>query len=157
MSYVSVTQVMSLPYYYYQCVPTQLLVHTTWLMSRPCTTVGAYRLTYVLTYVLRWPLYISTVSSPELLETCVTLCATDALCTVYVAAYCTTVHVIIHLMLLPYKLMSYRDTTFVVRSRTVTQLMLLGQDRTIYVIRNITYDVMSPIATYVRYLWRSTT
>ena len=96
-------------------------------------------------------------SSPELLETFVTLRATDALHTVYVAAYCTTVHVVIHLMSLPYKLMSYRDTTFVVRSRTVTQLMLLGQDRTIYVIRNITYDVMSPIATYVRYLCRSTT
>jgi hypothetical protein len=100
---------------------------------------------------------MSTVSSLELLETCVTLCATDALRTVYVAAYCTTVHVVIHLMLLPYKLMSYRDTTYVVRSRTVTQLMLLGHDRTIYVKRNITYDVMSLIATYVRYLCCSTT
>jgi len=34
----------------------------------------------------------------------------------------------------------------------VTQLMLLSHDRTIYVVRNITYDVMSLIATYVRYL-----
>jgi hypothetical protein len=50
-------------------------------------------------------------------------------------------------MLLPYKLMSYRDTTYVVRSRTMTQHMLLGHDRTIYVIHNITYDVMSLIAT----------
>jgi hypothetical protein len=68
--------------------------------------------------------------------------ATDALRTVYVAAYCTTVHVEIHLMLLPYKLMSYRDTTYVVRSRAMTQLMLLDHDRTIYVIRNITYDAI---------------
>jgi hypothetical protein len=41
--------------------------------------------------------------------------ATDALHTVYVAAYSTTIHVVIHLMLLPYKLMSYCDTTYVVR------------------------------------------
>jgi hypothetical protein len=61
--------------------------------------------------------YMSTVSSLELLETCVMLCATDALRTVYVAAYCTTVHVVIHLMLLPYKLMLYRDTTYFVRPR----------------------------------------
>jgi hypothetical protein len=149
----AMTQLMSLPYNYYRCVPAQPSVRTTWLMLRPRTTVGAYRLTYV----VRWPLYISTVSSPELLETCVTLHATDALHTVYVAAYFTTVHVIIHLMLLPYKLMSYRDTTYFVRSRTVTQLMLLGHDRTIYVVRNITYDAMSLIATYVRYLCCSTT
>jgi hypothetical protein len=82
-------------------------------MFRPRTTVGAYRLTYV----VRSPLYISTVSSPELLETCVTLRATDALHTVYVAAHFTTVHVVKHLMLVPYKLMSYRVTTYVVRSR----------------------------------------
>jgi hypothetical protein len=88
---------------------------------------------------------------------CVMLRATDALRTVYVAAYCTTVHVAIHLMLLPYKLMSYHDTTYVVRSRIMTQLMLLGHDRMIYVVRNITYDAMSLIATYVRYLCRSTT
>jgi len=60
---------------------------------------------------------MSTVSSPELLETCVTLRATDVLRTVYVAAYCTTVHVVIHLLLLGYKLMTYRDTTYVVRPR----------------------------------------
>jgi hypothetical protein len=58
--------------------------------------------------------------------------------TVYVAAYSTTVHVVIHLMLLPYKL-----------CHTVTQLMLLGHNHTIYVVRNITYDAMSLIATYV--------
>jgi len=89
---------------------------------------------------------LSTVSSPELLETCVTLRATDALHTVYVATYSTTVHVIIHLMLLPYNL-----------CRTVTQLMLLGHERTIYVVRSVTYDVMSLTATYVRYLCCSTT
>jgi len=83
-------------------------------MLRPRTTVGAYRLTYD----VRSPLYISTVSSPELLETCVTPRATDALKTVYVAAYFTTIHVIIHLMLVPYKLMSYRNTTYVVRSQS---------------------------------------
>ena len=99
---------------------------------------------------------LSTVSSPELLETCVTLRATDVLHTVYVAAYSTTIHVVIHLMLLPYKLMSYRDTTYVVRSRTATHLMLLGHDRTICVIRNVTCDAMSLIATYVRYLCCST-
>jgi hypothetical protein len=33
----------------------------------------------------------------------------------------------------------------------MTQLMLLGCDRTIYVVRNITYDVISLTATYVRY------
>ena len=60
---------------------------------------------------------LSTVSSPDLLKTCVTLHATDALHTVYVAAYSTAVYVVIHLMLLPYKLMSYHDTTNVVRSR----------------------------------------
>ena len=43
--------------------------------------------------------------------------ATDALRIVYVVAYSSTVHVVIHLMLLPYKLMSYRDTTNVVRPR----------------------------------------
>jgi hypothetical protein len=43
--------------------------------------------------------------------------ATDVLHTAYVVAYSSTVHVVIHLMLLPYKLMSYRDTTYVVRSR----------------------------------------
>jgi hypothetical protein len=89
---------------------------------------------------------LSTVSSPELLETCVTLRATDALRTVCVTAYSTTVHVVTHLMLLPYNL-----------CRTVTQLMLLGHDRTIYVVRSVTYDVMSLTATYVRYLCCSTT
>ena len=89
---------------------------------------------------------LSTVSSPELLETCITLRATDALRTVCVAAYSTTVHVVTHLMLLPYN-----------SCRTVTQLMLLGNDRTFYVVRNITYDAMSLIATYVRYLCCSTT
>jgi hypothetical protein len=74
------------------------------LSMRTRTTFGAYRSTYVLTYVLR-----------VLLETCVMLRATDALRTVYVAAYCTAVHVVIHLM-------SYRTNL----CRTVTQLMLLG-------------------------------
>jgi hypothetical protein len=60
---------------------------------------------------------MSTVSSPELLEPCVMLRATDALRIVYVVAYSSTVHVVIHLMLLPYKLMSYRDTTYVVRQQ----------------------------------------
>jgi len=99
----AMTQLMSLPYNYYRCVPAQPSVQTTRLMLRPRTTVCAYRLS------------------------------------------------------LPYKLMSYRDTTYVVWSRTVTQLMLLGHDRTIYVVRNITYDAMSLIATYVRYLCCSTT
>jgi hypothetical protein len=89
---------------------------------------------------------LSTVSSPELLETCVTLRVTDALRTVYVAAYSTTVHVVTHLMLLLYNL-----------CRTVTQLMLLGHDRIIYVVRSVTYDVMSLTATYVRYLCCSMT
>jgi hypothetical protein len=34
----------------------------------------------------------------------------------------------------------------------VTQLMLLGHDHTIYVVRSVTYDVMSLTATYVRHL-----
>jgi len=72
--------------------------------------------------------------------------ATDALRTVCVAAYSTTVHVVTHLMLLPYN-----------SCRTVTQLMLLGHDRAIYVISSVTYDVMSLTATYVRYLCCSTT
>jgi hypothetical protein len=72
--------------------------------------------------------------------------ATDALRTVCVAAYSTTVHVVMHLMLLPYNLCG-----------TVTQLMLLGHNRTIYVVRSVTYDVMSLTATYVRYLCCSTT
>jgi hypothetical protein len=97
------------------------------LSMRTRTTFGVYRMTYVASPHNCWcvPLnlcrkmiaVLSTVSSPELLETCVTLHATDALHTVYVAAYSTTVHIVIHLMLLPYKLMSYRDTTNVVRSR----------------------------------------
>jgi len=77
---------------------------------------------------------------------CVTLRATDALRTVCVAAYSTTVHVETHLMLLPYNL-----------CRTVTQLMLLGHDRTICVVHSVTYDVMSLTATYVGYLCCSTT
>jgi hypothetical protein len=89
---------------------------------------------------------LGTVSSPELLYTCVTLHATDALRTVSVAAYSTTVHVVTHLMLLPYDLCG-----------TVTQLMLLGHDRTTCVVRSITYDVMLLLATYVRYLCRSMT
>jgi hypothetical protein len=104
-------------------------------MLRPRTTVGAYRLTYV-----------GTVSSPELLKTCVMLRTTDALRTVCVAAYSTIIHVITHLMLLPYNL-----------CHTVTQLMLLGHDRTTCVICSVTYDVMSLLATYVRYLRCSTT
>jgi hypothetical protein len=91
------------------------------------TTVGAYRLTYV-----------------DALRT--TNRATDALCTVRVAAYSTTVHVVTHLMLLPYNL-----------CHTVTQLMLLGHDCTTCVIRSVSYDVMSLLATYVRYLCCSTT
>jgi len=83
-------------------------------MLRPRTTVGAYRLTYV----VRSPLYISTVSSPELLDMCITLCTTDALQTVYVTAFFTIVHVVIHLMLVLNKLMSYHDTTYVVRSQS---------------------------------------
>jgi hypothetical protein len=39
----------------------------------------------------------------------------------------------------------------------MTQLMLLGHDHTIYVVRNITYDAMSLTATYVRYLCCSMT
>jgi hypothetical protein len=89
---------------------------------------------------------LSTVSSPELLETCVTLRATDALCTVCVVAYSTTVHVITHLMLLLYNL-----------CRTMTQLMLLRHDRTIYIVHSVTYDVMSLTAAYVRYLCCSMT
>jgi hypothetical protein len=77
---------------------------------------------------------------------CVTLRATDALRTVCVAAYSTTIHVVTHLMLLLYNLCS-----------TVTQLMLLGHDRTTCVVRSVTYDVMSLLATYVCYLCRSTT
>jgi len=60
---------------------------------------------------------LSTVSSPDLLKMCVTLRATDTLDTVYVAAYSSTVHVVIHLMLLPHKLLSYHETTYVVRSQ----------------------------------------
>ncbi len=77
---------------------------------------------------------------------CVTLRATDALRTVCVAAYSTTVHEETHLMLLPYNL-----------CRTVTQLMLLGHDRKICVVHSMTYDVMSLTATYVGYLCCSTT
>jgi hypothetical protein len=72
--------------------------------------------------------------------------ATDALRTVCVAAYSTTVHVITHLMLLPYNLCG-----------TVTQLLLLGHDRTTCVVCSVTYDVMLLLATYARYLCCSTT
>jgi hypothetical protein len=72
--------------------------------------------------------------------------ATDALRTVCVAAYSTTIHVITHLMLLPYNL-----------CHMVTQLMLLGHDHITCVIRSVTYDVMLLLATYVRYLCCSTT
>jgi len=89
---------------------------------------------------------LSTVSSPELLKTCVALRATDALHTVYVAAYSTTVYVVIHLMLQPCKLMSYCDITNVVRPQPL-----------IYVVSSVTYDVMSLIAIYVRYLCCSMT
>jgi hypothetical protein len=74
--------------------------------------------------------------------------ATDALHIVCVAAYSTTVHVVTHLMLLPYNLCC-----------TVTQLMLLGHDRAICVVHSVTYDVMplTVTATYVRYLCCSMT
>jgi hypothetical protein len=39
----------------------------------------------------------------------------------------------------------------------VTQLTLLDHDRTIYVVRSVTYDVISLTATYVRYLCCSMT
>jgi hypothetical protein len=120
------------------------------------TTLAAYRMTYVasphncrcvpLNLCRKVIAVLNTVSSPELLETCITLRATDALRTVYVAAFSTTVHVVTHLMLLLYNL-----------CRTVTQLMLLGHDRTIYVVHSITYDVMSLTAAYVRYFCCSTT
>jgi hypothetical protein len=97
------------------------------LSMRTRTTFGAYHMSYVASPHNCWcvPLnlcrkaiaVLSTVSSPELLEMCVTLRATDALRIVYVAAYSTIIYVVIHLMLLPYGLMSYRDTTNVVRSR----------------------------------------
>jgi len=133
-------------------------VSTLLLLLSMCTrtTLSAYRMTHVasphkcrcvpLNLCDKVIAVLSTVSSLELLEMCVTLRPTDALHTVYVAAFSTTVHVAIHLMLLPYNL-----------CHTVTQLMLLGHDRTIYVVRSITYDVMSLTATYVCYLCCSTT
>ncbi len=65
--------------------------------------------------------------------------ATDALCTVCVAAYSTPVHLVTHLMLLPYNLCG-----------TVIQLMLLGYDHTTCIVRSVTYDIMSLLGTYVR-------
>ena len=87
------------------------------LSMRTRTTFGAYHMTYVAySHNFRCvPLDLCLDLCLKVI-TCVTLHATDTLRTVYVAAYCTTVHVVIHLM-------SYRDTTYVVRSRTATQFM----------------------------------
>ena len=100
-------------------------VSTLMLSMRTRTTFGAYHMSYVASPHNCWcvPLdlcrkgiaVLSTVSSPELLKTCVALRTTDALHTVYVAAYSITVYVVIHLMLQPCKLMSYCDITNVVR------------------------------------------
>jgi hypothetical protein len=104
-------------------VSTPLLL----LLMRARTIVGAYRMTYV-----AYPHNCRCVPPTYVDALRTTNRATDALCTVCVAAYSTTVHVITHLMLLPYNL-----------CHTVTQLMLLGHDCTTCVIRSISYDVMS--------------
>jgi hypothetical protein len=151
------TQLTSLPYYYYyRCVPAQPSVRTAWLMLRPRTTVGAYRLTYVdalrttnkayaqlmllsdrcTKYSILTGIIIDVRYAPR------NWCITHSLC----RGLFYYVHVITHLMLLPYNL-----------CRTVTQLMLLGHDCTTCVIHSVTYDVMLLTATYVRYLCCSTT
>jgi hypothetical protein len=113
------------------------------------TTVGVYRLTYVDVLCTTNSVYAQLMLLSDrctkysiltgIIIDIFTLCATDALRTVCVAAYSTTVHLVTHLMLLPYNLCG-----------TVIQLMLLGYDHTTCIVRSVTYDIMSLLGTYVR-------
>jgi hypothetical protein len=138
------------------CLRDISYVSTLLLLSmRTRTTFGAYHMTYV-AYLHNFrcvPLDLCLdlclkVITRNMRYTLPNWCITHSLCRglLYYRTRRDTSYVV------PYKLMLYRDTTYVVRSRTATQLMLLGHDRTISVICNITYDAMSLIATYVRYL-----
>jgi hypothetical protein len=119
---------------------------------RTRTTFGAYRMTYVaslhncwcvpldlclkVTAVHKYSILIGIIRNVRYAPR--NRCITHSLChgLLYYRTRRNT------LMLLPYKLMSYHDTTYVVRSRAMSQLMLLDHDRMIYVIRNITYDAI---------------